>query len=266
MAVQAQYPSDAFAADFRTSSGAIIIDEIAIEEGGSANIKSGSQIISGPTREGHLSYTFLLCHTQEHKDERLKAILQSFSAFKRSDEELMLLDRNASNQLNPVVSRKLQTRKRPFSTSSYEMHEIESCPQCGSTLGGFRCNQSTTHLQCQACQGMMPSRSDIGVPQKCLGCDRAFCGAYWQAHGVDATTFGPVCSPQTFKSISERTITRIPELTHENNRYEQEIDVVRGDVVFRQHGPKAAPLKCPPVSIIGHNLEGKSWVFLACAT
>ncbi|KAK1299858.1 hypothetical protein QJS10_CPB13g01226 [Acorus calamus] len=278
-----------------TSSGAIIVDEIAIEEGGSANIKSGSQIISGPTREGHLSYTFLLCHTQEHKDERLKvsidvehckcsiclniwhdvvsvtpclhnfcngcfsgwvrtskgkhkgiicpqcraavqsvgrnyflrnieeAILQSFSAFKRSDEELMLLDRNASNQLNPVVSRKLQTRKRPFSTSSNEMHEIESCPQCGSTLGGFRCNQNTTHLQCQACQGMMPSRSDIGVPQKCLGCDRAFCGAYWQAHGVDATTFGPVCSPQTFKSISERTITRIPELTHENNRYEQEI-------------------------------------------
>ncbi|KAK1263399.1 hypothetical protein QJS04_geneDACA022901 [Acorus gramineus] len=122
-----------------------------------------------------------------------------------------------------VVSRKLQTRKRPFSTSSYEMHEIELCPQCGSTLGGFRCNQNTTHLQCQACQGMMPSRSDIGVPQKCLGCDRAFCGAYWQAHAVVATTFGPVCRPQTFKSISERTITRIPELTHENNRYEQEI-------------------------------------------
>ncbi|KAK1263400.1 hypothetical protein QJS04_geneDACA022900 [Acorus gramineus] len=37
-----------------TSSGAIIIDEIAIEEEGSANIKSGSQIISGPTREGYL--------------------------------------------------------------------------------------------------------------------------------------------------------------------------------------------------------------------
>ncbi|CBI32898.3 unnamed protein product, partial [Vitis vinifera] len=53
------------------------------------------------------------------------------------------------------------------------------CPQCGAEYAGFLCNPNTVHLQCHACGGMMPSRNDIGVPQHCLGCDRAFCGAYW---------------------------------------------------------------------------------------
>lgn len=37
----------------------------------------------------------------------------------------------------------------------------------GTALGGFRCNQTTSHLQCQACGGMMPSRPDMDVPQHC---------------------------------------------------------------------------------------------------
>ena len=37
----------------------------------------------------------------------------------------------------------------------------------GTELGGFRCNQNTVHLQCHACGGMMPSRTDISVPQHC---------------------------------------------------------------------------------------------------
>ncbi|KAF7815632.1 E3 ubiquitin-protein ligase CHFR [Senna tora] len=51
-------------------------------------------------------------------------------------------------------------------------------------IGGFRCNQNTVHLQCQACGGMMPSRNGFGVSQYCSGCDRAFCGAYWHALGI----------------------------------------------------------------------------------
>ncbi|KAH7519033.1 hypothetical protein JRO89_XSUnG0148600 [Xanthoceras sorbifolium] len=70
---------------------------------------------------------------------------------------------------------------------------------------------------------MMPSRTDSSVPQHCLGCDRAFCGAYWHAQTITRSDFHPMCSPETFKPISERTISRIPFLVHEMNRHEQDI-------------------------------------------
>ncbi|KAM2304496.1 hypothetical protein ACFXTH_024196 [Malus domestica] len=89
--------------------------------------------------------------------------------------------------------------------------------------GGFRCNQPTIHLQCQACGGMMPSRTNNSVPQHCLGCDEAFCGTYWHAQGVAQSDSHRVCSRETFKPISERTISRIPTSAHENNRHEQVI-------------------------------------------
>lgn len=37
----------------------------------------------------------------------------------------------------------------------------------GSELGGFQCSRTTMHLRCQVCGMGMPSRPDIGVPQKC---------------------------------------------------------------------------------------------------
>lgn len=69
----------------------------------------------------------------------------------------------------------------------------------------------------------MPSRSNISVPQHCLGCNRAFCGAYWHSQGVARIDGHPLCSYDSFKPIMERSIARIPFAAHETNRYEQDI-------------------------------------------
>ncbi|KAM7467696.1 hypothetical protein LguiB_015258 [Lonicera macranthoides] len=152
-------------------------------------------------------------------------ILQSDSSLKRSDEELALLDSYALIKSPLVINTKRKREwKRARSPVNEESDGMElPCPQCGTQYAGFQCNQNTIHLQCQACGGMMPSRTNSSVPQHCLGCDRAFCGVYWQAQSVSASDSHPVCSPGTFKRISERTITRIPPLAHENNRHEQDI-------------------------------------------
>ncbi|KAM1951154.1 hypothetical protein ACFX15_005800 [Malus domestica] len=60
------------------------------------------------------------------------------------------------------------------------------CPQCGTEYGG------------------------------------AFCGTYWHA-GVAQSDSRCVCIRETFKPISELTISRIPTSAHENNRHEQVI-------------------------------------------
>ncbi|XP_065873581.1 uncharacterized protein [Euphorbia lathyris] len=151
-------------------------------------------------------------------------ILQADSSLRRSDEEIALLDSTASIKSNLVIhnGKKLK-RKREFSILDVESVRDEfTCPQC-EQFGGFRCDQNTAHLQCQACGGMMPARTDIGVPQHCLGCDRAFCGAYWRAQGVTGSDSHMVCSYDNFKPISERTLSSIPFLAHEKNRHEQDI-------------------------------------------
>ncbi|KAJ8631033.1 hypothetical protein MRB53_024356 [Persea americana] len=154
-----------------------------------------------------------------------EVVLQKFSSLRRSNEELALLDKYASIKSNLVVRiGKSVPRKRPSPSLSAENYETELlCPQCGTELDGYRCDQTTSHLQCQACGGMMPSRPDIGVPQHCLGCNRAFCGAYWRLQGVSANGIARVCNGETFVPISERTISRLPISTHQNNQYEQYI-------------------------------------------
>ncbi|PSS05038.1 E3 ubiquitin-protein like [Actinidia chinensis var. chinensis] len=151
-------------------------------------------------------------------------ILQTDSSLKRSDEEVALLDTYATIK-SPLVlnTGRKPCRKRALSPQDEESSDVDlSCPQCGTELAGFQCNPNTIHLQCQACGGMMPSRTNSSVPQHCLGCDRAFCGAYWHAQRVTESNSHPVCSHETLKTISDRTITRIPLLAHESNRHEQE--------------------------------------------
>ncbi|KAK9293319.1 hypothetical protein L1049_021311 [Liquidambar formosana] len=154
-----------------------------------------------------------------------EGILQADTSLRRSDEEVALLDSYASIQSNLVIRTETKLhRKRARSPLHEESDTTEiPCPQCGTEFGGFQCNQSTVHLQCQACGGMMPARSNIGVPQHCLGCDRAFCGAYWHAQRVAGNNSHPVCSRETFRPISDRTISRIPFVAHEKNRHEQDI-------------------------------------------
>ncbi|CAA2969457.1 E3 ubiquitin- ligase CHFR isoform X1 [Olea europaea subsp. europaea] len=151
-------------------------------------------------------------------------ILQSDSSLRRPIEEIALLESYASIKSPLVINSGRKSRRKRIRSSTDEEIRLDSaCPQCVNEYAGFQCNQSTVHLQCHLCGGMMPSRSNNGLPQHCLGCDRAFCGAYWHALGVAGSNDHPVCTGETLKPISERTILRIPFLAHEKNRHEQYI-------------------------------------------
>ncbi|XP_031402806.1 E3 ubiquitin-protein ligase CHFR [Punica granatum] len=150
-------------------------------------------------------------------------ILQAYSSLKRSMEEVAHLNSYASIQSNLMInSGRKRTRTNLMLDEDTESAELP-CPQCGSGYGGFRCSQNTVHLQCQICGGMMPSRAGINVPQHCMGCNRAFCCAYWRAQGVTRTDSYPICNSASLKPVSERSISRIPHLAHEKNRHEQDI-------------------------------------------
>uniref|UniRef100_A0A7N0TWX3 RING-type domain-containing protein n=1 Tax=Kalanchoe fedtschenkoi TaxID=63787 RepID=A0A7N0TWX3_KALFE len=159
-------------------------------------------------------------------------ILRADPTLRRSDEDIALIESYASIKSNLVLgtSGGRQSRKRARALDGLiPVAEEESrasastCLQCVSAIGGFSCSQNTAHVQCQACGGFMPSRTDSNVPQHCLGCDRAFCGAYWHSLSVTSSATHRVCSRDTFLPISERTISRIPFLTHNRNRQEQDI-------------------------------------------
>ncbi|KAH9713055.1 RING-type domain-containing protein [Citrus sinensis] len=139
-----------------------------------------------------------------------QSILQAHSSLRRSDEEVALLDSYAYIKSNLVIRNgKKHRRKRAHSPIDEESDSNElPCPQCGTEINGFHCNQTTVHLQCQGCGGMMPSRND-SVPQHCLGCDRAFCGAYWHAQMVARSDSQPMCSHETFKPVTERCIRQM---------------------------------------------------------
>ncbi|KAJ0976910.1 hypothetical protein J5N97_012384 [Dioscorea zingiberensis] len=154
-----------------------------------------------------------------------QAILQTFSSLKRADEEIQLLDTYASIESNLVLGiQKKPSRKRPLPLSNDDINGVDlPCPQCGTELAGFQCSRNTVHLQCHGCGGMMPSRPEIGIPQHCMGCDKAFCGAYWGAQGVDASEFDVICGHETFKPVVDHSILRIPDSAHQNNRYERDV-------------------------------------------
>ncbi|KAI3451657.1 hypothetical protein Pfo_008322 [Paulownia fortunei] len=151
-------------------------------------------------------------------------ILQSDSSLRRSNEEIAILDSYSSIKSPLVVSsgRKLRWKRARAPPDEENARDLP-CPQCGTEYADFQCNESTVHLQCQTCGGMMPSRSNATMPQHCVGCDRAFCGAYWHAMGVTGFDAYPVCSHETLKPIADRSVTRIPFLAHEKNRHEQDI-------------------------------------------
>ncbi|XP_078157520.1 RING/U-box superfamily protein [Carex rostrata] len=283
------------------SSTGIIVDGNLVAAGAAVvGIKNGAEIVSGPNREGFLSYTFQMalspnpdikslkievdvddakcsiclniwhdvvtvapclhnfcngcfsewlrkssngsrdkapnlpcpqCRSIVHsvgKNHYLQnienAILKSFSSLKRSDEEIALLNSYASVKSTLVLGQKKNPRKRPFIALNDESNNPDvPCPQCGTEMDGFRCNAGITHLQCQECGGLMPSRPTIGVPQHCTGCSRVLCGAYWHAQGLDSNQYNLICQPATLKPISERTISRIPDSVHESNPFEREI-------------------------------------------
>ncbi|KAL1326721.1 hypothetical protein HN51_036843 [Arachis hypogaea] len=162
------------------------------------------------------------------KNHFLRAIaddmVKADSSLRRADEDIALLDSYSSIRSNLVLRSGNNRRKRALTSTPPNDHSDDGsdlrCPQCVTEVAGFRCNHSTDHLQCQACGGMMPSRTDLGIPQHCSGCDRPFCGAYWHTLGVARSGSYPICSQDTLKPISEHTISRIPLIAHEKNLHE----------------------------------------------
>ncbi|XP_015697791.1 uncharacterized protein LOC102720372 isoform X6 [Oryza brachyantha] len=121
-----------------------------------------------------------------------EAILQAFSSLQRSDEEIALLESYASVKTNIVLGKQRnQSRKRRLPRSNDEIDHTDRadslCPQCG------------------------------------LGCDRAFCGAYWCSLGVSSSQHNPICDQETFKMISQRHISSVPVTIHGGNQYEKDI-------------------------------------------
>ncbi|KAF0895781.1 hypothetical protein E2562_016514 [Oryza meyeriana var. granulata] len=157
-----------------------------------------------------------------------EAILQAFSSLQRSDEEIALLESYASVKTNIVLGKQRnQSRKRRFPRSNDEVNHTNHadflCPQCGAEFGGFRCSPGAPHLPCNGCGGMMPARPDTSIPQKCFGCDRTFCGAYWFSQGVSSSQHNLICDQETFKMISQRHISSVPDTVHGGNQYEKDI-------------------------------------------
>lgn len=153
-----------------------------------------------------------------------EAILQAFSSLQRSDEEIAMLESYASVKSNLVLGKqKNQSRKRPLPRPSDESDDSElPCPQCTEFVG-FRCSPGAAHLQCNGCGGMMPVRSNTSIQQKCLGCDRAFCGAYWYSQGVNSSHCSRICNQETFRRISQHDISGLPETLHGGNPFEKDI-------------------------------------------
>ncbi|KAF5822672.1 putative transcription factor C2H2 family [Helianthus annuus] len=158
---------------------------------------------------------------------RIEKKIRKYDSFvRRSDEELVVNSYALIKSL-PVI----KYVKKPRSKRSRVMREEDNnvnvldlaCTKCGTEYGGFQCNENTVHLHCYACGGMMPSRTDIVVPQYCIGCDGPFCGAYWHSQQVKKSDSYWMCAPEAFNPTGERTITRIPYLAHEWNWHEQHI-------------------------------------------
>ncbi|KAK3118123.1 hypothetical protein QOZ80_9BG0694570 [Eleusine coracana subsp. coracana] len=290
---------DASSATIRNlSSDAIIVDGRIVNQE-LVDIKQGSEVISGPQKEGYLLYNFEITDVKDHGKNKIEivldienakcsiclslwhdvvtvapclhnfcngcfsewlrrssassrdksaacpqcrtavqsvgrnhflhnieeAILQAFSSLQRSDEEIALLESYASVKSNIILGKqKRQSRKRPLPPQSDEIDNRDiPCPQCRNEFGGLRCSPGALHLQCNGCGGMMPVRSDISIPQKCLGCDRAFCGAYWSLQGVHSNQLNPICNQETFKMISQHHISVLPDTVHGGNTYEKDV-------------------------------------------
>ncbi|KAJ8442249.1 hypothetical protein Cgig2_005189 [Carnegiea gigantea] len=217
------------------SSHVILVDGAVLQSEEAVGIKCGSEIVPASVRQGNISYKFEVMPVQEEcPGKKLKDILQADPALQRSEDELAALDSYASIKSNLVITNGKRSRRKrarspiPITRSPIPFYEEGDdnelpCRQCGTPFGGFRCSENTVHLQCYACGGMMPIRSDTSIPQHCLGCNQAFCGAYWHAQGVLVADHYPVCSIDTFKPISERQVSAIPSVAHGRNQFEQDI-------------------------------------------
>ncbi|KAL8262604.1 hypothetical protein R6Q59_023953 [Mikania micrantha] len=106
-------------------------------------------------------------------------------------------------------------KMRPMNESSKKVFKVINCKKKPRSKRSRKCSMP------EACGGiMMPFRTDTRVPQYCLGCERAFCGAYCPSQLI---TRADSYHTGALKPIGEWSITQIPFLSHEWNQHEQDI-------------------------------------------
>ncbi|KVI00489.1 hypothetical protein Ccrd_021263 [Cynara cardunculus var. scolymus] len=169
------------------SSNVISVDGTDVQTKDTIMIRCGSEIIPGPASEGYLSYRFKVMPMNESAKKVLKIPIMQNAAYEilQSDSSL----RRSDKELAALNSYALI--KSPFVIDN-----------------GKKSRRKRSRLQPE---------------EDSLGCDRAFCGAYWHSQQVTRSDTHHMCALETFKPIAERTLTIIPFLAHERNRHEQDI-------------------------------------------
>jgi len=161
-------------------------------------------------------------------------MLKDNPSLQRSDEEIIRLDKDAVVQSDVmIIGKNIAFQKSTFSSSSVSNDESSDediepqCPQCQDTHGSggrFHCDENTAHLLCRSCCGLMPLRTDIDVPQMCVGCGKILCGAYWDSqNAIHPNSFYVACINDALLPMLRRTFLTVPEKTHAGNRVEQDI-------------------------------------------
>ncbi|XP_042508478.1 E3 ubiquitin-protein ligase CHFR isoform X5 [Macadamia integrifolia] len=213
------------------SSETIIVDETVLGREGTVVINCGSEIISGPNREGYLSYRFEVMPTQELCNRQLKISLDvdhaKCSICLNIWHDVVTVAPCLHNFCNGCFSEWLRRCQ--------EKRSSVLCPQCRAVVCYVGRNHFLRNIEEVVRTGRTgrkrsytpPNEESIGpefpCPQCGLGCDRAFCAAYWQSLGVVGSDFHSVCVFGNFKPISECVISRIPSSAHQNNQFEQDI-------------------------------------------
>lgn len=164
----------------------------------------------------------------------LQDMLKNNPSLQRSDEDIIQLDKDAVVQSDVmIIGNNIASQKSTFISSSVSNddssnEEIEpQCPQCRDTQGSggrFHCEENTAHLQCRSCWELMPLRTDIDVPQMCVGCRKILCSAYWDSqNAIHPNSFYVPCINDALLPMLRRAFLTIPEQTHAGNCVEQDI-------------------------------------------
>lgn len=161
----------------------------------------------------------------------IEDMLKNNPSLKRSDEDIIQLNKDSIVQSNiMIIGNNIASQKSTFSSRSVSNDESSNeeiepqCLQCQGSGGRFHCDANTAHLQCQSCWGWMPLRTDIDVPQKCVGCRKILCSAYWDSqNAIHPNSFYVPCIDDALLPMVGRFLPTIPERTHAGNHVEQDI-------------------------------------------
>lgn len=101
-----------------------------------------------------------------------------------------------------------------FPSNYNTQYQCRECRIAGQD--GHRCSNDQVHLNCYACNQLMPSRNIQNRPQQCPYCNNYFCEKYF------GTCYGPNESGH-FRALNQHQLNIIPMSIFKGNQYEKEI-------------------------------------------